>query len=147
MQCDRSCICILRPMAFLRGGRSFNVYLILFYCFWCMKSFALPASTAPSSFGAQSLSLSLNATSSNTQLTCVANRDWLSGGINSDDCHLLVNSFYARIHKQQDYLYDFLGPGLEPHTHLPTFIRTPLKYTLGKLVLSCTSHFKLKAHV
>lgn len=119
------------------GRHILLLWSLLVLHFGLLSVSALPTDKARSSPTIQSLSQRLNHTSRIIG-SCVANQDWLGGGLYDDDCYHLVTAFYAKIHHQQDYVYDFLGPGVEPTTHLPTWIRTPVKYSYGTFIQAYT---------
>lgn len=74
-----------------------------------------------------------NDTTSSTRPVCVDARYWLRDGLVESDCSIIAHTFYASIQAKEYYQYEFIdyNSRMRPHTHLPTFVMVPLKWSFG----------------
>lgn len=99
-------------------------------------SYALPPGRLDASPATRDRPLPPNVTLAAAPGKCVGIREWLGDDlyIKEDDCRTVVSRFYYKIHHQEDYLYEFIAPGIRPSTYLPTFVKTPWKFSYGTLL-------------
>ena len=130
-------------MASLFQLRALSICFVIATWFCPLRSLALPAGPADPLIALPNPSLSVpNVTSTtNTELHCVAHRDWVGHGILAGDCQLAINTFYSHIHRTLYEDYEFVDFDVTPETHV--FIKTPLKFTIGTLIWPCSTMSKL----